>query len=179
MKRILTAIAITVTLLCQGQLNAKNNAGCIAPVTDSASLQDRYLSKPDARKILGEKCHRTEISSDKKNDVLNYRCTYIADIVDPKTNKTGALYYLFEQYPDAVSAQKVYADIVAGNKHSPGFKSLYHLGDEALLHTDNTNFYLVMVRKGNRMIRMKINKVTSKTSANWLMKITKAMAAKL
>ena len=45
-----------------------------------------------------------------------------------------------------------------------GIKTLKNMGDEAYFHTDNQNFYFIMARKGNRMIRMKVNKVTSKTS---------------
>lgn len=119
------------------------------------------------------------MSSDSKNGTLNYRCTYTADSVNPKTGKTGNLYYLFQLYPDIASAQRVYNDIVSDNKDMPGFKSIANIGDEALLHTDNVNFYLVMVRKGSRIIRMKINKITAKTSTKQLMSVTKAITAKL
>ena len=41
---------------------------------------------------------------------------------------------------------------------------IHDLGDEAYFHSDGENFYFILVRKGLKMIRMKVNKITSNTS---------------
>jgi hypothetical protein len=54
-----------------------------------------------------------------------------------------------------------------------------NIGDKALLHTDNNNFDLIIVRKNSKMIRLKVNKLTNLTSAKELLttakKITNTM----
>ena len=39
------------------------------------------------------------------------------------------------------------------------------MGDEALQHSDNENFNMIIVRKGNKIVRLKVNKITGLTSA--------------
>ena len=38
------------------------------------------------------------------------------------------------------------------------------LGDEAYYHSDGENFYFFLVRKKEKMLRLKVNKVTSHSS---------------
>ena len=70
---------------------------------------------------------------------------------------------MMEEYPEATAAGKVYNSIMEANRPN-GINELQGLGDEAYFHSDNTNFLFILARKGNKMIRMKVNKITSNTS---------------
>lgn len=83
-----------------------------------------------------------------------------------KTGKTGAVYYLFEQYEDVSSAHEQYSFIKTANEDHEGVKVLHNIGDEAYFHSDYQNFYFIIVRKGEKMFNMKVNKITSRTSLN-------------
>jgi hypothetical protein len=124
---------------------------------------ENLLLLPDAEKILGEKGQLSNSSTKTTSEVTTYRCAYTANSKEQKKGKTGNVYFLFENYNQVDSARKKYSFIKTANeKH--GIKVIDNLGDEAYFHTDKENFYFIMVRKGNKVYNMKVNKITSTTS---------------
>ena len=53
------------------------------------------------------------------------------------------------------------------------------MGDEAYFHSDGQNFYFIIVRKGEKMFRIKVNKITSTTSLKEFNMIAKNITASL
>ncbi len=137
------------------------------------------LAQTDAEKVLGQTAKLTESSSENKNGVTKFRCTYTANTIDSKTNKTGNLYYLLEEFENADSSEKTYSDILKQNENTPGLKKINNIGDQAFLHTDNENFLIIISREDNKILRLKVNKVTSMTSLNELQNISKTITATL
>lgn len=131
------------------------------------------LSLTDAEKIIGQTVALTEHGYEERNKVKRHTCTYTATAPDAATNKTGHLYYLLEEHADGVAAQKVFDDVIADNRGMGGQEQLPHLGDQALFHTDDKNFCLLMARKGSKIIRFKVNRMTSKTSVPALKEVVK------
>ncbi len=125
----------------------------------------RLFTKADADKIMGESTHLTDSSFKTEPHVTSYLCGYKADGKDHKTGKTGAIYFLFEQYMDLSGATIKYESTYLSNKPH-GAEKVSNLGDEAYYHTDGENFYFIMVRKGKNVFNMKVNKRTSTTSLN-------------
>ena len=138
-----------------------------------------FFTELDAEKILGEQASLTDSSSTIKEDTLEYKCTYTANSKDQKTGKTGVVYFLFEQYAKVSIAKEVYSSIRKANENHEGFKVLYDMGDEAYFHSDGQNFYFILVRKGEKMLRMKVNKTTSTTSLDEFNLIAKNITAAL
>jgi hypothetical protein len=135
------------------------------------------LAQADAERILGLPAKETEHASKEKNGVTQFSCTYTA--VDNATNKTSNLYYLYEQYKSPESAHAAYEGLVSANASMPGQTKIDSIGDETWLHTDRGNFDLVMCRKKNHMVRIKINKITSKTSLQALLQFVKETTSKM
>jgi len=131
----------------------------------------------DAEKILGEEAHLTDSSSKIKGDTLTYNSAYTANSRDEKTGKTGVIYFMFEEYAQVASAKQVYSFIKKSNENHEGVKVLNDLGDEAYFHSDGENFYFILVRKGEKMFRMKVNKITSTTSLEEFNLIAKNITA--
>jgi len=159
---LLILLSLTIALPCFSQSVKK--------------ASDQCLSLPDAEKILGQKAALTESSSEVKDDASKQRCTFTATTVDPKTSKLGHLYYMFEKYNNELSAQNVYKSILTGNQN---MQRITQLGDEAMRHTDIENFDLIIIRKGNKLIRLKINKLTSLTDTSELKMIAKKLTESL
>ena len=132
----------------------------------------------DAEKILGERAHLTDSVRKNKNNVWTYNCAYTANLPDSKSGKTGTVYFMIEDYSEIESAKKTYASIMESNKKN-GITMLDDLGDEAYFHTDKQNFYFILVRKGERMFRMKVNKITSTTSLDEFNKVARKITAAL
>jgi hypothetical protein len=123
------------------------------------------LSVADATRILGQPAVQTESATrPPEGGAERFICTYTATMADAKTHKTGHVYYMYEVYRDEALAEGTYQNIVSSNARMPGQRRLDNLGNEAWEHSDGEGFYLIMVRKQNRMIRIKINSLTSKTS---------------
>ena len=156
--------------------------------SDTASEQsarttelDKLFSKEDAEKILGEKVIFTDSSSKYESGVLRYQWSYrgIDEKGIEKQNKREANIYglieLYDQLPDAV---KKYSSIKSANEYH-GIKVLEDLGDEAYFHTDNENFYFIMVRKGKYVFNMKVSKITDKTSLDEFNSVARRMTSQL
>ena len=137
------------------------------PGTNTSS-EDLCLAKSDAEKILGSAAKQTESETLNNKGVVVHKCTWRASNETLNSN----LYYVGEQYDNAEAAHKVFADIVTSNTGTG--QSRPNIGDEAWFHSDDTNFCIIIVRKGNKMIRMKVSKLTKETSVNEMKRVASA-----
>ena len=188
MNLIIYYIATTIFLGSFGQRNTGNSSDNIAFLsTDTISatrssaqikpfLERDYFSKSDAELILGEKASLSDSSSAIKKDTLEIKRAYTANAVDLKTGKTGVIYFMIEEYSKESSAKEAYHFFKTANEKHEGVRTVYNMGDEAYFHSDGTNFYFVLVRKGKIMFRMKVNKITSHTSLSGFNLVSKKMA---
>jgi hypothetical protein len=144
---------------------------CCRP-SDAASL----LKLKDAERILGEPGQLTDSATKREAGATNYYLTYKANKEDPKSRKTGTLYFVLEDYDQAGGAQERYRFIKEANAKS-GIKVLHDVGDEAYFHTDSVAFYYIMIRKGKRVLTMKVNKVTNYTSLEEFNRVARSIAA--
>jgi hypothetical protein len=151
----------------------------LSSAQSGTKAKDDCLSQSDVEKILGQQAVLTESAVEEKDSAFKQRCTYTANKADIKTNNLAHLYYLFEKYDNERLARNVYEGILTGNQNMPNLQKIYNLGDEALRHTDFENFDMIIIRKGNKLIRLKINKITSMTSTSELQIIAKKITESL
>lgn len=145
--------------------------------TDSIPSFLRCVSLEDANKILGQPSRMINgLLSERPH--LTYDCSYRTTGPDPKTNKTGNLYYMLEQFADSTGAKKVYDELIEGNRHNSG-QSVLSLGTQGHFHTDGENFYFLMVRKGSRLLKIKVNKITSLTSEQELKNVASRIVSEM
>lgn len=135
-----------------------------------------FFTLSEAEKILGEPAHLTDSVSGKEKGISKFNSTYTANTVDKKSSKTGNVYFMFEEYPDAAAAHEAYATIKKSNADHEGIETLTGYGDEAYFHTDVLNFYFILLRKDKRMIRLKVNKLTTKASREAFRTVSKQIA---
>jgi len=121
------------------------------------------LTLADAERILGEDAHLSETLSYLDGSTKVYTSTYLSNKTDEKSGKTGAIYYMIEEYKNIESARLAYESIRAANEKAMGVVPLSGVGSEAYYHSDGENFLFVLIRNDNFMIRMKVNKITSHT----------------
>jgi len=144
------------------------------------TIQDTsLLTLKDAEKIFGEPGKVVENITETNNNVKVYKTAYRANEKDAKSGREINLYFMYEVYKYDSSAKRVYSDIKTSNQTHEGFQIWNGVGDEAYYHTDGTNFYFVLARKGTKMIRMKLNKVTEKSSEAEFKKISERIVSKL
>jgi hypothetical protein len=135
----------------------------------------KLFTKLDADAILGASTHITDSVPKNEGVKFTYLSGYKTDQKDQKSGKIGALYFFFEAYNNLDGARERFSDVLVSNEPH-GARAVDHFGDEALYHTDNQNFDLMMVRKGRYVFSIKINKRTSTTRLDALKKVIKRIA---
>jgi hypothetical protein len=146
---------------------------------DTAGINPGQLfTRADAEKIMGQPSHLSDSSTRQEDDVLTYRCSYEADAKDSISQRAGAIYFLFEDFRLTELAQKKYAEIKNANEHL-GIEVLDNLGDEAYYHSDGTNFHFIMVRKGDKVFNLKVNKITESTDLGAFKRIARKITASI
>jgi hypothetical protein len=131
----------------------------------------------DARKILGEPAHWSDSSITTVGDTLRFRCTYTANNKVAEGGKAANVYFMYEDFAREATAKNLYAVFKTGNENASGMKQLPNLGDEAFYQSDENNFALVITRKGSKLLRIKVNKLTAKASTNALLETAMRITA--
>jgi hypothetical protein len=150
---------------CQKHSDSNEQADpCTTIEADSIAIASKQLTLSDAEQIMGESVMLECNAFRQKTSTLQYTCTYTALSEDQTTGKTGKLYFMSEVYADEDAAKNSYTEIYEANRKHEGVEVVQGLGDEAYYHSDGTNFYFFLVRKGTKMFRLKLNKVTSHSS---------------
>lgn len=144
-----------------------------------SGLGGHLLTIQEAERILGEACQLKESASSHENGGHKYKSTYIANSANENSNNRVALYFIIESYRNETDAKKTFETFRVSNQASDGFELVNDLGNEAFFHSDKQNFYLLIARKGNEMIRLKVNKITAKTSLVELKKIATDVIARV
>jgi hypothetical protein len=164
--------------------------GCIEPVATveksgpqlSFASQEvivpRILTLADAQAIMGEPMKMADSSQSRQGKRLLYTSAFEPRQAAVNNSRTGNLYYLFEQFGENQEAQKKYASTRAANEKN-GIEDRLNLGDRAYFHSDNQNFYFIMVLKGNKVVSMKVNKITERTSLDEFNRVAEKIAASL
>ena len=147
--------------------------------TDSAAIASKLLTLSFAEKIMGEPAKLTCNTFIKKGDTLEYKCDYTALSQDEITGKTGKLYFMYEVYASVTAAENAYTSIYRANSGHEGVEIVPGLGDEAYYHSDGKNFYFFLVRKNEKMFRLKLNKVTSHSSEAEFKEVTRFIVDKI
>lgn len=111
-----------------------------------------FFTKANAVKILGADVTWTGTDST-ANEPKKWTCTFVS-----KESPDGPkLHFGLNRFADAESAREEFDSIVVSNKNHAGFDRWQGVGDDAIVHTDGSNFQFVMVRKGVRSFRIKVN----------------------
>lgn len=136
------------------------------------------LTHQEAERILGEPCQLNHDESSATNGNHQYKSVYWANS-NNETSRKVALYFAFESFGNENDAQKVFEGLKTSNQNNAGFKNLQNLGNEAFFHSDSKNFYLIIARKNNEIVRLKVNKITPKTSITELKKVANEIISRV
>lgn len=137
------------------------------------AITDKYLSLNDAEKILGQKATLVQNKTENRDTVIRYTSVYTTSV-----NKTiSNLNYLLETYQTIAASEKMFSTLSTKNRGLSGQHQINDIGDQALFHSDGKNFCILIVRKGNALIRVKINKITEKTDVEALKQVVRRLTA--
>ena len=174
--------AIIILLSCQPTPGPEQQHAVSEKKLSSDTLSDQksihpatLLTHADAELILGEPVMLSDSISTFGPSSFQFKSTYAA-LTEAEPGKKGNLYFLIEEFREVSEAEITYASIKESNEGHEGITVLAGVGDEAYYHTDGQNFSFILVRKANRMFRIKVNKLTSKTSPDDFNRVARRIA---
>jgi hypothetical protein len=141
--------------------------------TETAAFGGHKLTIQEAERILGEECELKESGNEAKEGGHKFKSTHIGN-----SSSNHALYFIFESYENELDAKKTFETFKVSNQSFQGFETIENIGDEAFFHTDKENFGLIIARNGNEIIRLKVNKLNTKTSISELKKVAADIIAR-
>jgi hypothetical protein len=162
------------TLNCQTKANGKQDS------SDEKTKPCKFLSFADAEKILGQPVELVTDSWTFTTGKTRFECSYRGVEKDKASGKDINLFFSSEQMqqnPTAEQAHEIFEstyrkinepDILVGK--------LSGIGDEAFLISNPPNFHFMMVRKGELIFRVKLNKASQGTSLEELKTVMKKIA---
>jgi hypothetical protein len=155
-------------------LTGKNNQA-LQKLLDSALISNYFITADDADKILEKPSHLKDSTYKFSNGILRYSFDYVANYID-STSK-GRLFFSFEQYNDVEISKSTYQSIKNENEKTGTVIPLSDLSDEAFLQKDYLGQPFIIIRKANKIFKLKVYYLSSKTSLDELVKTTKKAVA--
>jgi hypothetical protein len=146
-------------------------------VAESAALKPaacKFFTYENAEKLIG----RSTGADSEMQEVaegLKWSCTFTAS---DKGENPPKLYFVLYKATSEEIAKQSFETVRQSNKKRGGFEEWPGVGDEAVVHSDAPNFHFVMVRKGVKTIRVKINPAGG-VSLDELKNVARSLTAKL
>jgi hypothetical protein len=116
-----------------------------------------FFTYTNAEKILGKKVSAEDGGMTNNESGRFWKCVFSAAITDGKSSKVPKLYFVLIQSPSEDAAKRAFGEIRRSNKTHAGFAEWPGIADEAVVHSDGPNFHFIMVRKGAKTFRVKVN----------------------
>jgi len=137
------------------------------------------LDVEEAERILGNKCRLEKVTAYLDEGTRAYQSSFRDDWLDPATGKTGILGYMYEEYQSAEAARSFLDSTLKANRLRPEDAIRMEGGAELHYFTGGDVTRMVMILKENRLIRLKVNPVTSHYSLVELRKVAAELAKRL
>jgi hypothetical protein len=119
------------------------------------------LDVEGAERILGNKSRLEKVTAYLDEGTRAYQSSFRDDQLDPATGKTGILGYMYEEYQSAEAARSFLDSTLKANRLGPEDAIRMQGGAELHYFTGGDVIRMVMILKENRLIRLKVNPVTS------------------
>jgi len=127
-----------------------------SPETAEAGLRKPagcdFFTRANAEKILGSEVTWTGTDAT-ESDPKKWTCTFVS-----KTAADGPkVHFGLIKFGSEQAARDDFDSIVHSNTELKGFEKWPGIGDDAIVHIDGPNFQLIVVRRGQRSFRIKVN----------------------
>jgi hypothetical protein len=140
---------------------------------------DLVLHVDKAQRILGSQGHLEKVTSYLDKGTKAYQSAFRDDSLDPETRKAGTLYYMCEEYQDADAAKSFLDSTLKANHMNSADGIRMEGGAELHYFGRGDAIRMVMILKKNRLVRLKVNPVTSRYSPVEFRKVAAELARQL
>ncbi len=113
-----------------------------------------FFTQENAMKIAGTRVKGVDGGMEEDTTTRSWKCTFSAAVEGENAPK---IHFVMSKSISDEVARSTVESIRRSNSAKPGFEEWPGVGEEAILHSDGRNFQLVVVRKGVKSFRIKIN----------------------
>ena len=138
-----------------------------------------FLDIGEAERILGNRSRLEKVTAYLEEGARAYQSSFRDDRLDPATGKTGGLGYMYEEYQSAEAARSFLDSTLKANRLSPKDGIRMVGGAELHYFTGGDVIRMVMILKESRLVRLKVNPVTSHYSPVEFRKVAAELAQRL
>lgn len=140
------------------------------------SIACDFFGPENAAKLLGKNFRGEKGGMTRNADGRSWACTFVPS---DDTGRTGPkVHILLLKNETEEGAIRAFDSIRLSNKKHHGYAEWPEIADEAMIQSDAPNFYFLMVRKGAKSLRIKVNPAEG-VSLDDLKSIAASLAAKL
>jgi hypothetical protein len=132
-----------------------------------------------AERILGSPSHLERDTAYLDDGTRAYQSAFHDDSADPVTGKTGILYFMHEEYETATAARFFLDSTLRANHVNPAEGVRTEGGAELHYLAGGRVVRMVMILKGNHLLRLKVNPLTSRYSLDEFQKVARELATQL
>jgi hypothetical protein len=159
-------------------INCQTNANDKPKSADEKTKPCKFVSFAEAEKILGQPVELVTNSWSFADGKTRIDCTYRGVEKGKVSGKDVNLYFSSEQQNSTTSpAHEIFESAYRKiNEPEMFVGKLSGIGDEAFLISNPPNFHFMMVRKGELIFRVKLNKASQGTSLEELKTVMKKIA---
>ena len=172
--------SIATSCYAQSTLPAETTSQQAPPKYGSSWYISNFISVADAEKILKQPVYVKDSLwkySNYNYSYLRYKFTYNTNAIDSVKKTRGSLFFSLEEFQQLHLTKKTFADIKALNEKSSKYSILNDLGDESFLARDELNHPFIVVRKGNRIYKLRMLYATGQDSEDEFMLLAKKIVA--
>lgn len=146
---MILTILFSILFLSADAGNAKTSVP-----TAYKSVACDFFTHDNAMKVLGGQSIGTDGGMTENAEGRSWKCTFT-----PKDGGESSprLFFMIMKSTSEEAAKSTFQIIRDSNKTHNGFEEWSGIADEAIVHSDAPNFHFVMVRKGLKTIRIKVN----------------------
>ena len=178
MQKIISIIIfLSIATLANSQTNllVGKNLEEIQKILDSAMQSRYFITVSDAQSVLEKPVHLKDSTYKYSGGVLRYSFDYVVSHVDSISK--GKMFFSFEQYKNPETAKSIYQSIKSENQKNNSVTALKDIGDDAFLQKDNLNQPFIFIIKGNEIFKLRVYYLTSQTSLEQLILISKKVVS--
>ncbi|MBL8122691.1 MAG: hypothetical protein KIT61_07415 [Pyrinomonadaceae bacterium] len=124
--------------------------------TETVSMKPvacQFFTNDNAKKIIGEDVRGVDGDEATPDGGRKWTCTFTA----VSSEDGPKVFFMLMRNSSEDAAKRLFEEIRQSNKNHTGFEEWPGVGDEAITHTDGSNFQFLMIRKGLKTIRLKVN----------------------
>jgi hypothetical protein len=170
--KIFAFVFVILSVFCFSFINnytaytVVSNETNIQTYKDSSLTVSQFITLKEVENLFNQPCLLKDSVKKYSGNILRFTFTYLSKSTDEATK--SKLFFVFEQYKDNSMVESIYAGLKKENEANGKVKVQEYLGEEAIIAYDSNSFPFLIIRKENKLYKIKVYNVLNEEQVNSL-----------